>query len=121
MRPRTVRSTLYALRALFAFHQEMGLVPGNPAREVRLPKKDAATRLLVSDEELLPVLEAAGRQRNTFRCVREQAVLGVLIYCGLRHREMLDLRVEPVNLTAGALLEVPCRSSIGSGDGVAKM
>jgi hypothetical protein len=41
-------------------------VETNPFLEVRLPKKDAARRLLVSDEELVTLLEAATRQPCAF-------------------------------------------------------
>jgi hypothetical protein len=68
-----------------------GALPGNPALGVRLPKKDAATRLLVTDDDLGLLLDAAGRQYPDFRCVRDRAILAVLIYGGLRRQELLDL------------------------------
>lgn len=104
LRPRTIRGALHALRALFAWLHEKGAVPANPAKEVRLPKKDAAQRLLVTDEDLARLLEAAGRQRTDFRCVRDRAVLSVLIFCGLRRQEFLDLEIGSVNLQDKSLL-----------------
>lgn len=104
LRPRTLRGALHALRSLFAFLIEMEAVTGNPAAELRLPKKDAAQRLLVNDEDLEKLLEASGRQRTEFRCTRDRAVLAVLIFCALRRQELLDLTVTSVNLTAGSLL-----------------
>jgi integrase/recombinase XerC len=75
LRPRTVRGAMQALRALFAFLQEMGIVSSNPAREVRLPRKDAAIGLLVTDVDLVTLLEAAvsgttGGYRLRKRCQR---------------------------------------------------
>jgi hypothetical protein len=67
LRPRSVRGALHALRALFTFLHSVGLVDCNPALEVRLPRKDAATRLLVTDEDLMTLLQAAGRQRAVWR------------------------------------------------------
>lgn len=104
LRPRTIRQALLAIRALFAYLVRMGAVETNPATEVRLPKKDAATRLLVTDEELVKLWEAAGRQRTDFRCVRDRAVLAVLIFCALRRKELLDLTVQHVNLDDDSLL-----------------
>ena len=99
LRPRTVRGALHALRAPFAWLCEKEAITTNPAKEVRLPKKDAAQRLLVTDEDLAKLLVAAGRQPTDFRCVRDRAVLSVLIFCRLRRQEFLGLEVGSVNLT----------------------
>jgi site-specific recombinase XerD len=104
LRPRTVRSAMNGIRALFAYLVHMGGLKQDPAREINLPKLDAATRRLVSDEDLRQLLEAAGRQRLDFRCVRDRALLAVLIYCGLRRQELLDLLVGSINLADQSLL-----------------
>lgn len=104
LRPRTIRGALHALRSLFAYLTQMGALAANPTLEVRLPKKDAATRLLVTDDDLSRLLDAAGRQHSDFRCVRDRAILAVLIYGGLRRQELLDLTVVSVNLADRALL-----------------
>jgi site-specific recombinase XerC len=80
------------------------VLAANPAAEVRLPKKDAATRLLVADEDLVRLLEAAERQRSDFRSVRDRAVLSVFIFCGLRRQELLALRLSALNLADQSLL-----------------
>jgi len=104
LRPRTIRGALHALRALFAYLAEQGAISGNPAKEIRLPKKDAATRLLVTDEDLVKLLEAVERQSSDFRCARDKALLAVLIFCGLRRQELLDLTVSSINLADRSLL-----------------
>lgn len=104
VRPRTIRGALHALRALFRYLHEQGAVKSNPTTEVRLPKKDAATRLTVTDEDLIRLLEATERQRSDFRCVRDRAVLSVLIFCGVRRQELLDLKVDAVSLADRSLL-----------------
>jgi site-specific recombinase XerD len=103
-RPRTVRSALHAIRALFRYLAEHNVLPSDPSLEVRLPKKDAATRLLVTDEDLIKLLEAAERQRSDYRAVRDRAVLSVLIFCALRRQELIDLTVGAVNLNDRSLL-----------------
>jgi site-specific recombinase XerD len=103
-RPRTIRGALAGVRALLGWLHEQGAIPSNPAEGVRMPKKDAATRLLVDDDTLVKLLEAAGRQADDFRAVRDTAVLAVLIFCGLRRQELLDLQVPHVNLEDRALL-----------------
>jgi site-specific recombinase XerD len=106
LRPRTVRAAMNALRALFAYlvREKVLDAKANPALEVELPKLDAAERLLVSDDDLARLLEATDRQRAEFRRVRDRAMLTVLIYCGLRRQELLDLRFQDLNLEDRSLL-----------------
>jgi site-specific recombinase XerD len=104
LRPRTIRSKLNALRALFGYLAHQGIIAENPVLAVKLPKLDAAQRLLVSDDDLQKLLAAAERQRTDFRCVRDRAILSVLIFCGLRRGELINLEVPHINLEAGVLL-----------------
>jgi site-specific recombinase XerD len=93
-----------AIRALFAYLVAQGALAEDPTLRVSLPKLDAAERKLVTNEDLEKLLEAAGRQHSDFRCVRDRAMLAVLIYCGLRRQELLDLRATDLNLEARSLL-----------------
>lgn len=104
LRPRTIRGALHAIRALFAYLVEMQALSASPALEIKLPKRDAATRLTVTDEDLTALLAAAERQRTEFRCLRDRAVLAVLIFCGLRRQELLDLKISAINLIDQSLL-----------------
>lgn len=104
LRPRTIRGALHALRALFGWLTAQGALPMDPTLAVRLPKKDAAVRLLVTDEDLLRLLDACGKQASDFRCVRDRAILSVLVFTGLRRQEFLDLTVDAVNLDNQSLL-----------------
>jgi site-specific recombinase XerD len=104
LRPRSIRGSLNALRALFAYLASMGDASTNPALEVKLPKKDDAHRLLVTDDDLVRLLQACERQRTEFRSVRDKAILAVLIYCGVRRQELLNLTVPAINMADGSLL-----------------
>jgi integrase/recombinase XerD len=103
-RPRSIRGALNSIRSLYAYLVQMGAVESNPGLEVRLPKKDAARRRLVSDEELMRLLKACEQQRKEFRVVRDKALLAVLIFCGLRRQELLDLTVQCLSLEKKVIL-----------------
>jgi site-specific recombinase XerD len=89
LRPRSIRGALNALRALYGYLVKMGATTNDPSQEVKLPKKDAATRRLVSDEDLVKLLAASEQQRTEFRVLRDKAILSALIFCGLRRQEVL--------------------------------
>jgi integrase/recombinase XerC len=104
LRPRTIRSAMGAVRALFPYLVAQGALRYDLSRKVTLPKLDAAERRLVDDDDLQKLLEAAGRQLSVFRCTRDRGMLAVLIYCGLRRQELLDLRLTDLNLETRSLL-----------------
>jgi site-specific recombinase XerD len=103
LRPRSRLRYWLPLRSLFRMLVEHGAVTESPLETIALPKKDPAPRLLVTDGELLQVLQAAGRQRSPWRAARDQAVLAVLIYTGLRRGELINLRLEDLRLGEGLL------------------
>lgn len=103
-RPRTVRSAFSPLQSLGTFLVEQGVLPENPVSKVKLPKKDAAVRQLVTDQEVARLLDACERQRSTKEIVLSRALLSVLIYGGLRRQELLDLYLSDVNLDDGSIL-----------------
>lgn len=69
-----------------------------------MPKKDAAIRLTISDEEVEALLDACSKIRNLKRSALATAVFSVLAYSGLRRSEMMSLRVEDVNFVDGSIL-----------------
>jgi len=103
LRPRTLRGALYPVRGLFTMARERGYRPDNPALAVKLPKKDAAIRVTVSDAELEQLLVGSAREPDPERRPMSRAVLAVLIYGGLRRRELLDLQVSDVGLEDGRI------------------
>lgn len=103
LRPRSRLRYWLPVRSLFRMLVQHGAIRESPLDGIALPKKDPAQRLLVTDPELARVLEAAGRQRCTWRAARDQAVLAVLIFGGLRRAEVISLKLDDLNLEEGAL------------------
>ncbi len=105
MRPRTIASTLHALRCLWSYLVKQEVLEQNVAALIRIPKLDASSRKTISDEEVERLLEATGRQTSDFRCVRDRAILSTLIFGALRRQELLDLQFDDVNLEARVLVD----------------
>jgi len=111
LRPRSIRGRFHPIVGLGEFLVKNGALEMNPAKVLTLPKKDAARRLLVTDEEVLLLLQACERQRNPRQIALSRAMLSVLIFAGLRREELLSLRVNDINFTDGSIL---VRSGKGS-------
>lgn len=104
LRPRSRLRYWLPLRSMFRMLVEHGALGENPLAAIALPKKDPAQRLLVTDQELGQVLAAAGRQRCAWRAARDQALLAVLIFTGVRRGELINLRIGDVRLAEKTLL-----------------
>jgi site-specific recombinase XerD len=104
LRPRTVLSACNPIRGLGLYLVEHGVITENPLDRVTMPKKDAAVRRVVTDDEVAKLFEACDRQRSDKDIALSRAVLSVLAYGGLRRQELLDLCVADLNLEEGSIL-----------------
>ena len=103
-RPRTIHSIFNPLRGLGVYLAETGILPSNPALLVKLPKKDAAIRRVVTRDEAVALLDACERQSYNHDIALSRALLNVCVYGGLRRQEMLDLKTGDVDLEDGSIL-----------------
>ncbi|WP_309715780.1 tyrosine-type recombinase/integrase [Armatimonas sp.] len=111
LRPRSVHSVFHPLRSFGEFLVLRHGIAENYAKLIKLPKKDAAIRLTVSDEEVSGLVDAAGKIRNKKRSLLSIAIIGVLAHSGLRRSEILALRVSDVSFSDGS---ITVRSGKGS-------
>src|SRR5579871_194181 len=103
-RPRTIRGIFHPIRRFGAFLVTNGVLTENPAMKVGLPKKDAAIRLTVSDDEVRLLLEAVEKQHKPRLVALTRAMLHILLFAGLRRFELTDLKVGDINLKDKSLL-----------------
>jgi integrase/recombinase XerD len=90
----TANHSVVALRVFFAFLADEGVLNGNPAaglKKVRAPKKLIETFSL---EEVERIIETCGK---SFTGVRDQAIILLLIDCGLRATELCELTLDDIN------------------------
>lgn len=111
LRPRTLRSAFHPLRGLSAFLVTNGLLDEDNVKSITLPKLDAATRLTVTNGQVVSLFDACERQPTLRQITLYRAILAVLCYGGLRREELCDLRVSDVNPDDGGIL---VRSGKGS-------
>lgn len=104
LRPRSINTAFHGPRGLCVFLVENGALTENPMLKLTMPKKDAATRRTVSDDEITLLLDACERQSNPRQIAHTRAVLSALVYAGLRRAEVCDLFLGDVNLKENSLL-----------------
>jgi site-specific recombinase XerD len=99
--PPTVKQHMAAIRMLFSWLTEKGVLAMNPAREVkteRFSRTEGKTPAFVEGEvqQLLDVIEA-----STHTGLRDRALLGTLAYTFARIGAVVNLKVEDIHLGSG--------------------
>ena len=101
LRPRTVKGKIDPLRSFCRWCVEEGILTTNPCTTIKAPKLDAAVRLLVNDEQVIELLKACDRFSTQRKCCLLRALLGCMIYGGMRHMEICNLQVTDINIAGG--------------------
>lgn len=104
LRPRTIRGLFCPLLGLGEFLIKQKVLTDNPVRLLKMPKMDAAERVLALDNELVALMDAVERQADPRAVAFHRAVFSVLINTGVRAQEMLDIRVGHVSVGAKTIL-----------------
>lgn len=103
-RPRSILSTFQPLRSFGDWLVEGQILSNNPVRQLTMPRKDAARRCVVSDEEIAQLLAACQLERDKKRVAFHLALLSCFAYAGIRAQELVDLKVGDINLADKTLL-----------------
>lgn len=94
----TVARKLSVIRRFLRFCQENGLASVNPAASVRSPKTPRRLPQVLSPQQMAVLLEGIGD--NGPLQLRDRALFELIYSCGLRCREVLDLRLRDVDAAA---------------------
>jgi site-specific recombinase XerD len=97
-RPRTLHGAFLPIRGLAKMLCTNGTIASNPMDGITLPKKDAAIRLLLTDQDIEAMLDGCRRQRNPKTVAMASAVMHLLVFGGLRSGELLNLRLGDVSI-----------------------
>jgi integrase/recombinase XerC len=101
--PKTLNRNLFSLRRFCQWAVTQGLLPDNPAAAVtEIPENDLVPRFLT--DTAVDALARAPRQIPDRRLrLRDQALLALLLYAGLRSQEACDVQLRDVDLAGGNL------------------
>lgn len=99
--PRSIARTLSALRSFYKFLREQKIRTDNPVASHKTPKIGRALPKDLSETDVEALIHAA--DVNTALGLRDRAMLEVLYACGLRVTELINLRIDLINLNQGYL------------------
>lgn len=97
--PRSIARNLSALRAFFKFLREQKLRTDNPVATHKTPKLGRALPKDLSEADVEALILAP--DTSTALGLRDRTMFEVLYACGLRVSELLNLRLELINLKQG--------------------
>lgn len=97
----TIRRKLSALSSLFDYLCERNAISGNPVDGVKRPMANSneGSTPALSDEQARRLLEAP--PDDTLKGIRDRAILGTLLYHGMRREELCGLRVKDMESREG--------------------
>lgn len=95
---RTLARKLASVRALYRFLNRSGLVVGNPAQAMKMPRLGKSLPLVVTADLAKAVVDQVGRDPNTIEALRDKAILEVLYGSGLRVSEVAGLDIPQLRL-----------------------
>jgi integrase/recombinase XerC len=97
----TTARKLATLRSFYKFLIRKGLVTASPLATIRTPKQEKRLPKCLDLDQVQKLLDAPGD--NDLLSARDKAMLEVLYSSGIRVSELVELRVEDIDLTEGVL------------------
>lgn len=97
--PRSIARIMSALRSFFKFLREQKLRTDNPLAQHKTPKLGRALPKDISETQVEALIQAP--DTDTALGLRDRTMLEVLYACGLRVSELLNLRLDMLNLNQG--------------------
>ncbi|MEB3766789.1 site-specific tyrosine recombinase XerD [Acinetobacter sp. MD2] len=97
--PRSIARYMSALRSFFKFLREQKLRTDNPLAQHKTPKLGRALPKDISEQQVEALIHAP--DTTTVLGLRDRTMLEVLYACGLRVSELLNLRLDLLNLNQG--------------------
>jgi integrase/recombinase XerC len=91
----SITRKLAALKAFFKYLARLEVITSNPASLVKSPKTKKRLPIVLSEEQMIRLLDETGA--DSFVAVRNRAILELFYSAGIRLGEMLTLNIGDVN------------------------
>ena len=94
---RSCKRRLSTLKQFYAFMVDTKVVKDNPFIFVNSPKTDKKLPDVLYKDQVQEIMKRNAERTDDW-AIRDQAILSMLYYCGLRASELVNLKVQDVNL-----------------------
>jgi len=98
LKPATVARRINAIRSFWNYLIDCEYTEKNPCRRIVTPKLEQTLPIYLCEEEVNALLAATDKSFYTDLAFRDRAVLSVFVYTGIRRGELLELRLDDVDL-----------------------
>lgn len=109
----TINKSIAALKTFFAFLSDKGLTKDNPMTRIRIQKVQSTDKLgeksvtkwltKIEQERFISYVEL---ERNDFKRLRNLAIIDLMLRCGLRVAEVVELKVEDFKINGDVTITV---------------
>ncbi len=93
---RSCKRRLSSLRQFYAYLVEKKMVKENPFLLIDSPKTDKKFPHALYKDQIQEILKENAKRKDDL-AIRDQAILSLLYYCGLRASELVDLTLQDIN------------------------
>ncbi|GAB6179946.1 tyrosine recombinase XerC [Desulfotomaculum defluvii] len=99
----TINKSTASLKTFFAYLSEQGVVSSNPMTRIKIQKIQPTDKLKNTDkwltrEEQSRFISYVELEKNDFKRLRNLAIIDLMLYCGLRVSEVVDLKLEDIKM-----------------------
>lgn len=108
----TITRMLASVRSYYQYLMQIGVVPSNPAKLIKLERTKKKVPEILTDKEILQLLSMPNS--NDPKGVRDKAMLELLYATGIRVSELINLDVDDVRCKKGERGEVICHGTRSS-------
>jgi integrase/recombinase XerD len=106
MSPATISRNIASMKAFFLYAMKEGLIQGDPADGLKAPKIDKKAPKVLTQDEMEKLLNQP--KLESPKGLRDKAMLELLYSTGMRVSELVNLRMDDVNMEVGY---VTCRDA----------
>lgn len=97
----TISRTISALKNFFEFLKREKLIEDNPAISIHSPKQIKKSPSILSENEVNLLMKQT--DENSFKGSRDQALLELLYSSGIKVTELINIKINDINLNAGII------------------
>ncbi len=104
--PKTFRNYLQNLSSFFSWCEKQGFISKNPTKNIEKPKIPKRLPRCITKEETMKILYHTAWYPWHYKIekIRNEAILTMFIFSGLRLRELLNLKTNDVNLESEQII-----------------